>query len=351
VPVVGPMPSRGSERPSNNAPQFVPWKLVTDLSPDDFEIFVDGQPRPVTSLSNRAAPVALVVLLDVSASTQISPDWLLEPLRKFLIPALKRGDRVAFGRFGATQLRIDNRFTDVPREMERRARELLGQREREMQDGARTRTAVPPIANGLGPARPDASLHVPGMNGAFGLGASPAWDAVDAAVTLLESQAPSARTGAGASTRSVQFQARAVILVTDGRSSGNLHSLDEVILHAAAADVPVSVVVETREHIIRLTDTTSARLRPGVLLQAMAEMTGGGCADVFGPEVGRPQRPDEIRRWLGQVLAQLVADLHNSYTLEFASPAPDRQLHRLEVRVRKPGLKVRARQAYLAKYE
>jgi hypothetical protein len=81
----------------------------------------------------------------------------------------------------------------------------------------------------------------------------------------------------------------------------------------------------------------------------MADMTGGGCADVFGPEVGRPQRPDEIKRWLGRVLARLVADLHNGYTLEFAAPAADGQLHRLEVRVKKPGLKVRARQVYLSR--
>jgi VWFA-related protein len=335
VPVLGPL-------------QVVPWTLVTDLARDDFEVLADHQPCPVTSFSSRDDPLTLVVLLDVSASTRVDPEWLLEPIRKFLIPALKRGDRVAFGRFGGTRLRLDDRFTDVPDEMERRAKDLLAERRREMRDG-------------------DAA----GLNGALGLGASPAWDAVDAAVSLLEPQTVRASTlrepqgrpepERDLRVRGIRLQpdlrgrgparadARAVILFTDGRSTGNVHSLDEAILHAAAANVPVSVVVETQEQLIRLTETTSARVRPGILLQAMADMTGGGCADVFGPEVGRPQRPDEIKRWLGRVLARLVADLHNGYTLEFAAPAADGQLHRLEVRVKKPGLKVRARQVYLSR--
>jgi len=316
--------------------QVVPWKLVTDLGRQDFEIVSEGETQAIESFSTADAPVAIVVLLDVSASPDIRIDSLLEPLQKFLIPALRPGDRVSFGRFGGTGVRVDGRFADERRELLNAAREVLAAK------GRRSAPAPPAAPDTAGAAgqptvtipRPDPVIQVEASNGAFGLGASPAWDAVDAGVTLLESQPGR----------------RAIVLVTDGRSSGNVHSLDDAILHAVAADVCVSIVGEAQAELIPQDGKRWARVRPAVFLQSMAEMTGGGYADVFGSEKGRPPVFDDgaTRRWLGRVLAQLIEDLHNTYTLSFVPPLPDGRVHNLEVRVKTAGLKVRARRGYLA---
>jgi VWFA-related protein len=312
----------------------VPWKLVRDLAREDFEIVTDSGSPPIESFSTDDAPITIVVLVDVSASAEIDIDWLLEPLQKFLIPALKPGDRVAFGRFGGMGLRLDARFMGDRRELLSTARDELARRGR--QSSPPPATALDSANRAFAPVKPDPVIQVEGRNGAFGLGASPAWDAVDAGVTALESQ-----TGR-----------RAIILVTDGRSTGNVHGLDETILHAVAADVSVSIVGEAQEELIRQSETKVARVRPAVFLQSMAEMTGGAYADVFGPEKKRPARSDDaaVKRWLGRVLAHLVDDLHNTYTLSFFPSVLDGRVHGLDVRVKRAGLKVRARHGYLAPF-
>ncbi len=309
--------------------QVVPWKLVTRLSRDDFDVSIDGQPCAVTSFSSADTSVAVVVLLDVSASTEMYPDRLLQPLQKFLLRALKPADAVAFGRFGGTALRVDDRVTDVPQEIERRARDLMTGRQREMKDAAAGRAEVP-VSEATARIVLDRSTLVVGMNGAYGLGASPAWDAVDEAVSVLEKHS----------------SRRAIILVTDGRSTGNVHSLDEAIDRAIGAHVAVSVVGEARADVIRLPGGTETRVQPEIFLRRLAETTGGAYADVFGPEPGRPLGLDDAERWVGRVLAQFIDDLHKTYALGFVPPILDGQVHRLDVRVKEPGLKVRAPQAF-----
>jgi hypothetical protein len=166
----------------------------------------------------------------------------------------------------------------------------------------------------------------------FGFGASPAWDAVDAATAALESQ----------------DLRRAIVLVTDGRSTGNVRSLDEAILDAVIASVSVSVVGEEQPQVIRSAGVTIASVYPDRFLRVMADRTGGAYIDLFGPEANEPTRVDEgaTKRRLGRALETLVRDLHRMYTLSFVPPVSDGRMHRLEVRVKKPGVKVRAPQGY-----
>ena len=65
----------------------------------------------------------------------------------------------------------------------------------------------------------------------------------------------------------------------------------------------------------------------------------------------RPAKVDEtaFKKWVGRMMAGLVDDLHRTHTLGVAAPALDGGLHTLDVRVRRPGLKVRARQRYVAR--
>jgi hypothetical protein len=51
---------------------------------------------------------------------------------------------------------------------------------------------------------------------------------------------------------------------------------------------------------------------------------------------------------LRTTFARVADELHHQYLLAFSAPRIDHALHRLEVRVRQPGMTVRARRNYVA---
>ncbi len=333
-------------RPMVDASHVVPWTVATGLTVQDFEVFSDGQSCRIESLTAGRTILSIVVLIDVSAGTEITVNSLLEPLQAGLIPVLLPGDRVAFGRFGGIATKVERRFNSQHDELKEAARAAL----------------TPPTDTPAPPARPapsDPVLAARGLNGGFGLGASPVWDAIDDATGVLESEPGR----------------RAIILLTDGRSTGNVHSLDEAIRHAVAARTSVLVVGEGVDEEIRQSGTSSTVVRPAALLESMAGATGGAYAAVFGPEKSRPKRTDALamrqyrfreggeplkparvdeaafKRWVGRMLAAFVGDLRAGYTLGFLAPALDGQFHTLDVRVRKTGLKVRASRQYFGRPE
>ncbi len=132
------------------------------------------------------------------------------------------------------------------------------------------------------------------------LGPSPIWDAIDLAVAAL----------ANAEGR------RAIVLVTDGRATGNRLSPEEAATRAAAEGVAVSVVGEDWEMTIRQDANTGVRVRPGVALARIASATGG----LYLPDRSNPPAP-------GPILERLLADLHGRYTLGFTPPVRDGKLH------------------------
>jgi hypothetical protein len=343
------------ERPTpvTGLSQVVPWTLARGLTAGDFEVFSDGTACPIESFESAGAPLSLFVLVDVSASTEVPVDWLLAPLQNALVPAMKPGDRAAFGRFGGVTLHVDRIFSDVPRELREAARAVL-----ELPPEGLATPSPPDArpATAFGPLRPDSAVLVRGMNGAFGLGASPAWDAADAAAGALETQPGR----------------RAIILVTDGRSTGNSLSLEDAIRHAVAADVAVMVVGVAEADQLRQGGPATAQVPPTASLKSMTAMTGGAYAAVFGPEKSRPRRIDDLaarpaylreggeplkpariderafKEWVGRTMAAFVDDRHAAYALSFRAPASDGRFHTLDVRVQTPGLRVRARQRYVA---
>ena len=338
--------------PISGPRQLVPWTLVRGLTAEDFDVVSDGQACPIVSFSDRDVPLSVVVLIDVSASTEVTVAWLLDPVQTGLARAFRPGDRVAFGRFGGTAIRVDRQFTDRPPAMIEAARAVLTL---PVEPPERRRPATA-TAGRFGPVTPDPVAQVRGLNGAFGLGGSPAWDAVDEAVTVLESEPGR----------------RAIILVTDGRSTGNVRSLDEAIRHATEAGVSVFVVGEgLDEEIYQDNWTVKAQVRPTVSLEGLARTTGGAYAPVFGPERSRPRRIDALagrtererlggeplrpagiderafKTWVGGMMAGFADELRGSYAVSFFAPLTDARVHSLDVRVRKPGLKVRARQHFV----
>ncbi|MGE5362368.1 MAG: hypothetical protein ACM3NQ_25410, partial [Bacteroidales bacterium] len=63
----------------------VTWAPVLGLTRDQFEVRVDEQAVAIDSFSTADEPIALVVLVDVSASVEFNRTDLHEPLRDFVV--------------------------------------------------------------------------------------------------------------------------------------------------------------------------------------------------------------------------------------------------------------------------
>lgn len=73
---------------------------ITDLKPEDFQVFEDDTKQEVAHFKPVNAPVNLLILLDMSGSTQKRHKTMIESVRKFidLLPANDRMSIVAFTR-------------------------------------------------------------------------------------------------------------------------------------------------------------------------------------------------------------------------------------------------------------
>jgi VWFA-related protein len=78
------------------------------------------------------------------------------------------------------------------------------------------------------------------------------------------------------------------------------------------------------------------RSSPDRGLKKLAEETGGGFFLL--------KKEDE----LGPTFTQVAQELHSQYILGFSPATLDGKVHKLEVKVGKPGVKVRARKSYVA---
>jgi len=78
------------------------------------------------------------------------------------------------------------------------------------------------------------------------------------------------------------------------------------------------------------------RTKPDRGLRKLADETGGGYFEL--------KRTDE----LGPTFTRVAQELHSQYVVGFAPATLDGKVHKLEVRLKKPGLSSRARKTYLA---
>lgn len=263
-------------------------QVVTGLTRDDFEIITGGATRPIESFAaGPEQPLSLVLLVDVTSSmdTMIERKVLRSGVEKWFVDRLAPQDRVQVGSF-AKQTSIGTPIAANPRALMMAVRKALDPRDEDT------------------------------------FGPSPVWDAVDLAVATL----------ANATGR------RAILLVTDGRATGNQQSPESVGMRAIAARVAVSVVGEDWEMTLRQDGSTGVRVRPGVALEWIANATGG----LYLPDRTSPPTP-------GPILERLLADLHGRYTLGFTPPVRDGKAQALDIRVNRPGLMLRARRSYIAR--
>ena len=110
-------------------------------------------------------------------------------------------------------------------------------------------------------------------------GTSPLWDALDGAARSLD----------GAADR------RGIIVVTDGRTTGNTLSFREILQRLEQARVPVFFLCAERPKQASLAD-------PSVRLRQIAAATGGAYY-VIGPHAGFTKpKPEELRRGVHRAL-------------------------------------------------
>jgi hypothetical protein len=251
---------------------------------------LDGEAQTITTVSPTNEPVSVVLLVDVSTSMSMgdvaSGVVLQRSLEQWFPLGLKPGDRARIGSI-AKRLVLSERFTSDRRELAR----------------AGYAARMVPASERAGP--------------------SPVWDAVDAAVNALEWEgAP-----------------RAILLITDGRSTGNRISLREAGQHAMASAVEVHVIAE-RDVAVAITqqDGNQAHVTPGVGLRWLADTTGGSYVS------------DTRFPWSdpGPLISQALNRVHNAYTIAFVPTSPDDKVHNVGIKVRPPGVNVRARKQLLA---
>ena len=261
-------------------------RLVPDLTQADFEIRDSGKPAAITVFSNEVQPIRVVMMLDRSGSMK-GNFRLVEAAGEAFVRALLPEDKARVGSF-AERIQIDpETFTSDKAELVRILRTKLQEQ-----------------------------------------GPTPLWNSVDASIAALKDQ-----------------DARKVVLVfTDGSDNpGNFRlnnlSFMDIARRAQVADVMVYAIGLESSAPVRPGGGGFGAFggsRPDPGLPAIAEETGGGYFELTRAED------------LTQTFTRVADELHRQYLIGFEPAKLDDKMHKIEVRVKKPGMKVRARKEYFA---
>ncbi len=265
-------------------------RLVTDLAREAFEIRDEGKPQPITVFSTDVQPVSVVMMLDHSGSMRGNVG-LVEQAAEAFIKNLGPGDTARIGTFAERIVIQPESFTSDQRTLI----QIL-------------RSGQPVI------------------------GPTPLWNALDMAVEALRGR-----------------EGRKVVLVfSDGGDAPMNLSLnnrsimdvmrdaqrDDVMVYAIGLQTTVLMGPNPRGGMGSRGSMTSVRPDPG--LARIAEDTGGGYF-----ELNRSEN-------LAATFAAVADELHRQYALGFEPPRLDDKMHKLDVRVNRKGLNVRARKEYFA---
>ena len=143
------------------------------------------------------------------------------------------------------------------------------------------------------------------------------WDAVDESIAHMEA-----------------LEGRRVVLVfTDGDDSASKRGRDDVLERAREKDMMIYAIGLASEY---FNGQSKVRTRPDRGLRRVAEETGGGYFELT--------KKDE----LGPTFTRVAQELHSQYVMGFSPEVLDGKIHKLEVRVKRPGLTARSRRSYVA---
>lgn len=143
------------------------------------------------------------------------------------------------------------------------------------------------------------------------------YDAVDASIEQLKAA-----------------EGRKVVLVfTDGEDTSSKVGAGTVLERARVEETMIYAIGLENEY---FNGAQRVRTNPDRGLRKLAEETGGGFFVL--------KQKDE----LGSTFTRVAQELHSQYVMGFTPEALDGKIHKLEVRVKRPGLTPRARKSYVA---
>ncbi len=90
-------------------------KAITDLTVEDFELRVDGQPKPIGGLSHAETPVRMVMLFDNSDSIRSSREFEKQAAMRFFKSVLRPVDQAAIYSVGSVFDLVQPLTNDVPK--------------------------------------------------------------------------------------------------------------------------------------------------------------------------------------------------------------------------------------------
>lgn len=126
---------------------------------------------------------------------------------------------------------------------------------------------------------------------------------------------------------------RVVLVFTDGEDTSSRIGFKTVLERARDEEVMVYAIGLESEY---FNGMRVVRSRPARDLRRISDETGGGYFEL--------QKTDE----LAPTFTRVAQELRSQYLIGFAPAALDNRVHKLEVKVNKPGMTVRARKSYLA---
>lgn len=130
------------------------------------------------------------------------------------------------------------------------------------------------------------------------------------------------------------IEGRRVILVfSDGADTDSRVGLGRVLDRARAEEVMVYAIGLEANY---FNGVRQVRSSPDRGLKRLAEETGGGYFEL--------EETDD----LGSTFTRVAQELHSQYVLGFSPASLDGKVHRLDVRIKRPGVEARARKTYLA---
>ena len=126
---------------------------------------------------------------------------------------------------------------------------------------------------------------------------------------------------------------RVVVAFTDGDDNSSRLGRGDVLERARIENVIVYGIGLESDY---FDGTRRVRTRPDRGLKNLAEETGGGFFDL--------KKTDE----LGPTFTRIAQELRSQYVIGFTPPVNDAKVHKLELKVKRPGTQVRGRKSYVA---
>ena len=277
--------------------------LVTTLTQDEFEVFDNGKRQVLTTFKHEVQPITVVVMIDSSGSLVWDAASVQNAAEQFITKGLLPGDRARVGSFS-------DHIEIKPPEFTSDRAELI----QLLHDHPQNAGAAP-LWNAASAAM-DALAHQPGRRVAliFTYGKDqPDKTAVNTTLAQIRTRA----------------QAEDIVFYAMGLA-GKIHGGPSPILFQRGRGGATGRGAATSPVSPNAVATPDPGLKP---------LTGDSGGEYFEFEPGNG---------FESTFAHVADALHDAYVLGFTASSMDGKIHKLEVRVREPGLIVHARKSYLA---